>query len=305
MPSFLALSVVWGSSFALIKVALDEGVAPVWVAFGRCFFGVLALGAICLVRRDALPGSRATWSHALAVAALLNALPFSFLAFGETHVSSVLAGVFNAVTPLSTLLFSLALVPQEQLTARRLSGLSVGFCGVLVVLGVWQGLGGASLVGSLACIASTVCLGAGFAYTRRFFSGRDGSAVALSTVQLICATVELALLAPLLNGAPKVPGAKGLAALAVLGALGTGIAYILNLRVIRVAGPTIASTVTYVIPLWSTLFGTLLLSEPLSWNTLVGACLVVVGVVLTRAPGGRTPHRPVPTGAEPEPTSRQ
>ncbi|MEU9607610.1 DMT family transporter [Streptomyces sp. NPDC048057] len=305
MPSFLALSVVWGSSFALIKVTLDGGLAPVWVAFGRCFFGALTLATICLVRRESLPRCRATWGHALAVAALLNSVPFSLLAFGETHVSSVLAGIFNAITPLTTLLFVLLLVPQEQLTARRLSGLMVGFCGVLIVLGIWEGIGGASLIGSLACIGSTVCMGAGFAYTRRHFSDREGSAVALSTTQLVCATAQLAVLAPLFNGAPDTLSAKPFTALVVLGALGTGVAYILNLGVIRVAGPTIASTVTYVIPIWSTLFGTVLLSEPLSWNTAAGAVLVVAGVVLTRAPKGPAKSEPAAVSPDPEPEPRR
>ncbi|MFD0391952.1 DMT family transporter [Streptomyces nogalater] len=83
-------------------------------------------------------------------------------------------------------------------------------------------------------------------------------------------------------GAPEWPGWRAAVSLLALGALGTGVAYILNFRVIREAGPTIASTVTYVVPVWSTLFGTLLLSELLNWNTVAGAVLVVAGVLLTR-----------------------
>jgi drug/metabolite transporter (DMT)-like permease len=289
MPSFVTLSVIWGSSFALIKVAVDAGVASMWVAFGRCFFGVLALLAVCAVGRVPLPRNPATWCHALAVAMLLNAVPFSLLAYGETQVSSVLAGIYNATTPLTTLLFVLFLVPQEQLTSRRLGGMFVGFAGVLILLGIWRGPGDATLAGTLACLATTASYGAGFAYTRRFYSVREESATALTTAQLLCATVTLALAAPAVSGLPSWPGWRACAGLVALGALGTGFAFMLNIRVIRAAGSTIASMVTYVVPLWSTLFGTVLLSESLSWNTAVGAVVVVGGVFLAQVPRRRAP----------------
>jgi drug/metabolite transporter (DMT)-like permease len=182
-----------------------------------------------------------------------------------------------------TLVFVLALVPQERATPVRLLGLLLGFVGVLCVLGGWRGLSGGTLAGGLACLGATTCYGAGFAYTRRFFSGRGGSATALTALQLGWATAELALVTPFVDGAPGWPGASAAAALALLGVVGTGYAFILNLRVIRAAGPTVASTVTYVIPLWSTALGAVLLNEPVGWNTVVGGALVVAGVLVTRA----------------------
>ena len=304
-PDFLVLSAVWGSSFALIKVAVDAGLEPLWVAFARCAFGAAALLAVCVVRSDRLPADRGTWVHAAVVALLLNALPSSFLAYGETQVSSVLAGVLNATVPLTTLLAVPLLVPQEQLTPRRLAGLAIGFAGVLVVLGVWSGVGDATLAGGLACLASPVLIGCGFAYTRRFFSGRPGSATALTATQLVCATTAMAVAAPIGNGLPTWPGPGPLAGLVVLGAVGTGFAFLLNLRIIRIAGPTVASTVTYVIPIWSIAFGTLLLHEPLHWNTAVGVAVVLAGVLLTRpprsTPAGSTAARAtaVPKGSRP------
>jgi drug/metabolite transporter (DMT)-like permease len=287
VPTFVALSVIWGSSFALIKVAVDAGVTPMWVALWRCAFGALALLVICLVRRTALPRGRAAWGHALVLAALVNALPFTLFAFGETRVSSVLAGVWNATTPLMTLVFMLAVVPQERPTVRRLLGLLVGFSGVMIVLGVWRGLDGATVTGSLACLGATAGYGAGFAYTRRFFSGRPESAAALSAAQIGCAALELVVVTPIAAGAPTWPGWGAGAALIVLGAAGTGIAFVMSLGVIRAAGPTVASTVTYVTPLWSTLLGAVLLAEPLGWNTVAGGLVVIFGVVLTRAPSAR------------------
>ncbi|MFC5183627.1 DMT family transporter [Actinomadura harenae] len=284
MPGFVALSAIWGASFALIKVAVDAGVAPAWVALWRCLFGALALLGICAIRRTWPPREPVLWGHALVVAALLNAVPFTLLAYGETQVSSVLAGIWNATTPLATMMFAAALVPQERLTGRRLFGLLTGFAGVLVVLGVWQGIEGGTVAGALACLATTICYGAGFAYTQRFFSGHGASAAGLSAMQIGCATAELALLTPLISGAPTWPGPRAGAALLVLGAAGTGVAYVLNLAVIRSAGSTVAATVTYVAPLWSTMLGATLLSEPIGWNTAAGGLLILAGVVIARAP---------------------
>jgi len=284
LPSFLALSVVWGSSFALIKVGVDAGVSPLWVALWRCLFGALALSAVCAVQRTRMPRDTATWGHALVVAALLNAAPFTLFAYGEQHVSSVLAGVVNATTPLLTLMFVLILIPGERVTGPRVAGIVLGFAGVLCILGVWRGISGGTLVGGLACLGATTCYGAGFAYTRRFFSGREGSVTALSATQIICAAVELALVTAAVGGPPTWPGWSAAVALLVLGVLGTGYAYVLNLQVIRTAGATIASTVTYMIPIWSTIFGAFLLAEPVGWNTVLGGVLVVAGILATRQP---------------------
>jgi drug/metabolite transporter (DMT)-like permease len=288
LAGFVVLSFVWGTSFALIKIAVEGGVTPLWVALWRCTFGAAALLVFCLARRSRLPREFGTWGHALVVAVLLNSAPFALLAFGEQSVGSVLAGVVNATTPLLTLLFGLLLVPRERLTTPRSAGLLLGFAGILTVLGVWNGVGGGGrFVGSLACLGATACYGAGFAYTRRFFSGRPGSAEALSAVQITCATVELLAVSAVLRSGPTWPGWPAAAALLVLGTLGTGFAYVLNLRVIQIAGPTVASTVTYVVPLWSTGIGSLLLAEPLAWNTGLGALMVIAGILVTRMPASR------------------
>ncbi|MBY8872035.1 DMT family transporter [Micromonospora sp. PLK6-60] len=285
---FLILSLVWGSSFALIKVAVNAGVPPMWVAFTRCLFGAAALGVISAVRRQPLPRRPIVWLHAFVVAALLNMAPSSLLAYGETQVSSVLAGILNAAVPLATVLGVVALVPQERLSPRRGLGILIGFVGVLTVVGVWDGLGRGTLAGTLACIASSVFLGAGFAYTRQFVSQRDTPAAAMAATQLLCATGGLAIVTPVVGGRPAWPGWGAMVALLVLGSIGTGVAYILNLKVIRATGPTVASTVTYVIPVWSIMLGAAFLAEPVTWHATLGAAVVLAGVTLTRMPPRRT-----------------
>lgn len=290
-PGFTALSAIWGASFALIKVAVDAGVPPVWVALWRCLAGALTLWAVLVARGEPVPRDRALWGHSAVVAVLLNTVPFTLFSYGETRISSVLAGVMNATTPLFTVLFAVLTVPAERRPgARRLIGLALGFAGVLTVLGIWHGSGPDSgsgtgsgvAVGGAACLAAACCYGAGFAYTRRFLAGRPETVTTVSALQIGCAATELALVAPLAAGLPHWPGTGVAVALLALGAVGTGVAYLLNLSVIRAAGTTVASAVTYVTPLWSTLLGAALLAEPVGWNALAGGALVIAAVALTR-----------------------
>jgi drug/metabolite transporter (DMT)-like permease len=298
LPGFVALSAIWGASFALIKVAVGAGVPPAWVACWRCLLGAVALLAVLAVTRQRLPRAPRAWAHAAVAALLLNTVPFILLAYGETRVSSVEAGVLNAATPLFTVVFAMAMIPGERPGRRRVAGLALGLVGVVVVLGAWRagpvGPSAAMLVGGLACLGATACYGAGFAYTRRYLTGLPYSAATLATLQVTCATAELVLVAPLLGGAPRWPGGTGVVgALVVLGVLGTGAAYLLNTFLVRSAGATVASTVTYAIPVWATGLGAVLLSEPVGWSTVAGGLLVVVAIALTRRSGTR-PSSPCP-----------
>ncbi|MBV6701530.1 DMT family transporter [Kitasatospora aureofaciens] len=300
-PGFVTLSAIWGASFALIKVAVDGGVPPVWVALWRSVLGAGTLWAILVLRRERAPRDRAVWGHSAVVAVLLNTVPFTLFSYGETRISSVLAGVMNATTPLFTLLFAVVTVAEERRPgARRLSGLALGFVGVLTVLGVWRGIGSGEIAGGLACLGAACCYGAGFAYLRRFLSGQPYSVTALSAVQITCAAAELTVIAPFAAGSPHWPGVGPAAALLVLGAVGTGFAYVLNLGLVRSAGTAVASAVTYVMPLWSTALGAAFLSEPVGWNALAGAAAVIAAVALTRPSSRPAPTALAPTEAEAE-----
>jgi drug/metabolite transporter (DMT)-like permease len=280
LPGFVLLSAIWGSSFLFIKVG-DRAFAPLQVALARCLLGAATLLLLVALRRERLPRGRKVWIHLFVIAVLFNSVPFALFAFGETKVSSVVAGIWNGTTPLNTLLVVLAVLPEERPTRQRVLGLLVGFAGVLVVLGPWTGLGG-RLVGNLACFGAAACYGLGFPYTRRFLAGRSESAVSLSAGQVLCGAAQLALITPFLTSAPRGVPVDAALSLAALGVGGTGIAYVLNYDVIRRAGATIASTVAYLIPIWSTVLGVVVLGESLSWNQPVGAVLVLGGVALSQ-----------------------
>ena len=278
----LLVALIWGASFMFIKVELDDGIAPVHIAFLRCAFGALTLLVILAVTRARLPRDRAFWGHLLVLGTLMNAAPFALFAYGETEVSSLLAGIFNALTPLMTLLFSISILPEEPPTAEKLAGLAVGFLGVLVVLAPWNGLGGGSLLGALACIGAATCYGAAFPYMRRHISGRPETGVAVSAAQVSIGGLILLVFTPLAALPDEAPGVWAWLSILGLGCLGTGVAYIFNFNVIREAGAQTASMVTYLVPVFAVVFGVAILGEPLSWHEPVGGALIIAGVALAQ-----------------------
>jgi drug/metabolite transporter (DMT)-like permease len=275
------LAAIWGMSFLFIKVG-DEALTPLQVALGRMLFGTATLLLISAGRRERLPRGVQVWLHLAVCGVLLNALPYSLFAYGELHTTSVLAGIWNATTPLFTAPLAILLLPQEQLSRDRLAGLAIGFVGVLITLGVWQGVGGSALAGNLLCLGAAMSYGLGFPYTRKHLTGRGESALALATGQLLCGTIELAIVTPFLTQAPATLPLNVIGSVFVLGTLGTGIAFILNYSLIRDAGATMASTVTYLSPLVSTAAGVLILGEPLTPYEPVGAVVVILGVAVSQ-----------------------
>jgi drug/metabolite transporter (DMT)-like permease len=278
---FLSLSAIWGSSFLFIKV-LDRHWPAVWVSFGRIALGALTLIGLVMVRRERLPADRRLWLHCLVAAALFNAAPFTLFAFGEKHVSSIFAGLWNATTPLWVLVVLLIAFPEERPTRGRRVGMAIGFAGVAVLLGPWRGLGGGTLIGHVACAGAAMCYGLGFPYTRRYLASRSESGVVLSACQLSCATVVLGPFLVLAHTPTGHIGFQGWGSVVALGALGSGVAYALNYAVVRARGSAAASTVTYLIPLVSTVLGAAVLGEPLHWNQPVGAAIMLAGIAASQ-----------------------
>jgi drug/metabolite transporter (DMT)-like permease len=282
---FAVLSAIWGSSFLFIKV-LGEHWPALWVAFGRVAVGALTLLLLVRLSGERLVREPRLWGHLAVMALIFNAVPWTLIAFGEDHISSVLAGLWNATTPLWTLLVSLVAFPEQRPTPGVIAGLGVGFLGVLLLLGPWRALGAGALIGELAAAGAAFCYGLGFPYTRRNLASTRHSGVVLSCCQLVCAAVMLAVLLPFAHAPSTHLGWKGIGSLLALGGLGSGVAYVLNYAIVRARGASLASTVTYVIPVFSTLLGVVVLNERLYWNEPVGAAVLLAGIALSQ---GRLP----------------
>ncbi|SEG95886.1 Permease of the drug/metabolite transporter (DMT) superfamily [Actinacidiphila yanglinensis] len=283
---FAVLGGVWGFSFLFMKVG-NEAFAPLQVTLGRMVFGTAVLAVAVAVKREQLPRGRRTWLHLAVAAFLLNSLPFTLFATAEQTIPSMLAGICNAATPLFSMLVSLVALSEDRPSRQRLIGVGVGFAGVLTVLGAWQGFSGQDPKGTLMALAAAISYAVGWAYVRRTLSGSGSSHLAMSASQLMLGTVQLLVVTPFFTSMPSSYPAKSVLSVLALGALGTGIAFLIQYGLVAEKGPTIGSMVTYLIPIVATAAGVLLLGESLSWNEPVGAAVILVGAALTqRRPKG-------------------
>jgi drug/metabolite transporter (DMT)-like permease len=291
------LAFIWGWSFLFIKVILED-VPPTFLAWGRIALGLAVLMVAMRGRGEPLP-ERRYWGHLVVMGLAMSALPFLLIGWGEEHISSALASVLNACTPLFAAGFAAALLG-ERLRPPQLLGVAVGFLGVAVVAGVGGGdLAGSSLLGSAAVVLASAGYGFGFAYANRFTTGL--SVLQLSFGQLLAATFLLAPAAAADVFAGRVDlGPQAALCLFLLGALGTGYAYLLNYRTLQESGATVASLVTYLVPLVAVAAGVLVLGEPFSLRLVLGGLIVILGVALVQGrllgPRRRTTE-PVPETA--------
>jgi drug/metabolite transporter (DMT)-like permease len=283
---FVVLGAIWGCSFLFIKLGL-QSFTPVQVAFGRVTIGAIVLLVIARVTGTRLPRGRATWGHLAVVGLLFCSIPFTLFAYGETQVSSILAGIINAGTPLTTLLVVLVAFPGERPGRDRIAGLGVGFVGVLVVVGAWNGLGGGELLGVLACVGAIVCYGIAWPYTRHHLASLPEGPIAIAAAQVSLGSLFLLpvviVVTAVGGGGPATPIALDtVVGMLALGALGSGIAYVLSNHIVIEAGATVASSVTYITPLFAVAAGSIFLSESLEWYQPVGGAIVLLGVAISQ-----------------------
>lgn len=293
------LSVLWGSSFLFMKVGL-EGLSPQQIVLARMLFGAAVLLLVLGVRGEQLPRSARIWGHLSALTVIANLLPFFLIAWGERSISSATAGVLNATTPLFTTMLAMPLLPEERPTVEKVIGLLLGFVGVLVLLG--GGMGDGQLWGYLAVLLASACYGVAFVYMRRTLSPTGLSPLVLSAAQIVAGAVIMLALTPVVGRSAVDLDLQIVLAMAALGALGTGLAYLLSYSLVRDMGATGASLVTYLIPLAAVALGVAVLDEKLSWNLPIGGAVVVFGVALAQGRFSRS--RPAPPASIPVSATR-
>ena len=281
----IVLGVIWGASFMSVRVALT-GFQPLTLAAARIMLAVVFLLAVARVMGIALPHprrDRRVWLYAAGMGILSNALPFTLLAWGLQHVTSGFAGVSMALVPLFTLAMAHVLVPGETMTPAKVAGFVLGLGGVVLLIGtdgITLGESGVEWGGRLACIASTFCYALGSIVTRRC-PPVDG--VAYSTAALIVACAVMTPIAMVVEGAPSVPDTRAALAMVYLGLGPTAIATLMLVWVIRTAGPTFLTQTNYQVPVWSVIFGTLILSEPLPPQFIAALAVILLGLAVSRA----------------------
>jgi drug/metabolite transporter (DMT)-like permease len=307
---FAAMSAVWGIPYLFIKIAVDNGLDPLLVAWGR-----VALGAVLLLpiawRTGALDRLRSKWRWIVAFAVTEIAIPFPLISYGEVHVSSSLAAILIAALPLVIATITLRVEPEERVSAPRLAGLVCGLAGVVLLMGIDVAGDGKELLGALCVLAATLGYAAGPLIIRHRLAELDPRGV--SAAALAVGTIVLAPSLALAPGADPTAGA--LASVAVLGVVCSALAFVLFFALIVEAGPTRASVITYVNPAVAVVLGVIVLDEHLGAASIAGLLLILGGSWAATRGGtsepesqvvgaGFEPAKAEPTGLQPVPFDR-
>ncbi|HRA45289.1 MAG TPA: DMT family transporter [Phycicoccus sp.] len=295
---FIALALIWGSSFLLMKYGL-RGLEPVQIAGLRIASGAVILLVLLRVTGGRLPRGGRTWLHLFTAAIFLTSVPFTLFALGETRVSSALAGIGNSITPVSMVIFGLLLLPSEKVTRTKLLAVALGFIGVIVISEPWNTIGRPDPVGFGIVLLAGACYGLGWPYVRRTLAHADLGGLSQPTALLVCGTVQMVVVELvwwlLHRGQMRLPWSVhdsatthdawvALGTTLVLGVVGTGLAYMLQFDVVRDAGTVVSSTVTYLIPVVSVLLGVLVLGEHIGLFQLGGFVLVLAAALIVGRP---------------------
>jgi len=281
---FLTLGFLWGSSYLWIKIGLEGGLPPLTLIAGRLSLGALFLVTVVALARQELPRSRRMYGHLLVMAIVNIVLPFILITVGEQSIDSALASILNATVPLTVIVLAPMFLPDERITLPRIAGLAVGFAGVILLVAPdLVNLSDSDLTGELMMLGSSIAYGVGNVYARRNVHGLRPMIPALFQVSFAAAiVVPLALVVdhPFSDVHPT-PGA--FLAVAWLGILGSGFAYLCYFTLLQRWGATRTSMVAYLLPVVGIVLGALVLGEPITLNRIGGTLLVIAGIALVNS----------------------
>jgi len=285
-----SLAALWGASYLFIKVALDDGLAPVFIVFVR-----LALGAAVLVpiaRHQGALGVLRAHPGAIAFMAIVQVvLPFLLITYGERHIASSLAGILVAAAPIFTAVLAARYDADERPRGIAAAGVLMGIFGVVLLFGVDLSGDAKALAGGLMVLLASLGYAVGGLFLKHRLRGVPAVGIAAST--LVVGTIVLAPALPFVLP-EAMPSATAAGSLLLLGAGGTGIAFAIFYTLIASIGPSRATLVAYIAPGFAVVYGVWLLSEPLTAGALLGLGLILVGSWI--AAEGRLPGRarPIP-----------
>jgi drug/metabolite transporter (DMT)-like permease len=282
---YLTLALVWGTSYLWIKIGL-ESLPPLTLIAGRLTLGALFVAIVVAVAREPLPREPRQYATLLVMSVINIVIPFLLITLGEQSIDSALASILNATVPLFVIVIAPLFLPEERVTAAKIAGLALGFAGVvlLVAPGLTSGLG-TSVPAELMLVGSSVSYAFGNVFARRNVRGMAPMIPALFQVGFAAAiTVPLALLIDH-PWADVHPAPIAFLAVAWLGFLGSGLAYLCFFTVLRHWGSTRTSTSSYLLPVVGITAGALVLGEAVTGNRIVGTALIVAGIAIVSSPG--------------------
>lgn len=277
----LALGIIWGGTFMVVRIALD-GFSAITVATARTTLGAVALLLATFIFRRKIPwGDWNLWKFIIPIGLLSSALPFLLLSWGQQYVPSAFAGLSMAALPLFVLPLA-HVFSNELLSKRKLFGVILGFFGAAILLGPGIfNFGG----GDYQALARVACLGAAFAYAVSSVATRQCPAVdpiVLAALTLVVGSVVLLPIMLVVDGLPGWPGTRSGYAIIFLGLIPTALAALLRVSVIRSAGSVFTTLVNYQVPVFSMIFGAVILNEELPWRFFIALALILLGVAVSQ-----------------------
>jgi drug/metabolite transporter (DMT)-like permease len=279
VPALLSLAAIWGSSFMFIEIAIDE-LSPAATMTGRLLTALVVLGGILIARRGFAGAFRCVRDFGragVALGVITTALPFWLIAWGQTRIDSGIAAIGNASMPIFVALLAIWFAQHERVTGSRTLGMVIGIVGVGVLVGVDPQGGWAGAVGTLAVVLASISYAAGSLYSQHKLGNASGLLV--SSASVFWGTLVI-LPFGIAQGPSELPSWHALAAVAVLGVLGTGVGLLLYLSMLEKYGSSRASLVVYLLPLTALFYGAVFLDEPIRLTAIVGLVLILAGVAL-------------------------
>lgn len=276
----LALSVLWGGSFVFVGIAVRD-LPPLTIVVLRVGLAAIVLLLALRLMGIPVPHDRRALTAFLVVGLLNNALPFTLLVWGQTHIAAGLASILNATTPIWTVLLAHILTDDERMSRGRMAGVVIGFAGVVVMVGPAALADfGTDVLAQLACLAAALSYGLAGIYGRRI--RRLGIAPESAAAGQVVASTLMLLPVMLVVDRPwtmPMPGGATVTAILGLALLSTALAYILYFRILAKAGATNLALVTFLVPVSAIALSALILGERLGWGELAGMALIGCGLV--------------------------
>ena len=275
----LSLSFLWGGSFFFVGVAVAE-LPPLTIVTLRVAIAAAILWIILSLSQHQAPKTAKLWRDLFIMGLLNNVIPFSLIVWGQTHIASGLASILNATIPLFTVVIAGWLLPDEQMTARKITGVAIGFFGVIVLMGPSSlEQVGTDTLAQLAILGAAISYGFATSFGRRFKT-MGISPFQTSVGQVTASTIMLLPLALLFERPDQLANPSNEVWLAVigLGAFSTALAYILFFNVLSSAGATNVTLVAFLVPVTAILLGWLVLDEQLDIEHFAGMLFIGLGL---------------------------
>ena len=281
----LLLAALWGASYMFIEITLDGGLSSTFLVFARLALGALVLAPVALSRGAFIPARRHL--PMLAFIALIQITgPFLLITVGQHHVTSSMAGILIASAPIFTTMIAAFYAHDDRLGPGGIAGIAVGILGVAMLFGVDLSGTTATLLAGLGILLAGLGYAIGATLSKRRLHDVPPIGIAASIIGI--GAISLVPLAPF-TAPSEMPSLGTWAALLVLGAGGTGVAFLIFYVLNAEIGPSRASVVAYIAPFFSVIYGVTLLDEPFGTGTAAGLLLILGGSWL--AADGRVPWR--------------